>query len=106
MNHPSNPVATAETRLTNHLSELVWCAQFVRTEVSHLAIHGTCFEHPLAVRVRQFCTQTGKALAWLERFCVLAGLKSNLWQQVGAAYRRERDSLPPLPQEYKKEAPQ
>lgn len=98
----TNPIEQAEHNAARWLTEAVWAGQFVSQEVSHLMMHGTCFEKPLAVRVPGWCSAVGKALAWLERFCALAGLKDNLYQQVTAAYRKQRDSLPPLPPEYQK----
>lgn len=98
----SNPVDVTETRLTHAIDELLCAARFVRTEVITLAFEGTCFERPLSVRVPELCTAMGKALAWLERFCYLADLKDNLFQQVSAAYHKERDSLPQLPPDYQK----
>lgn len=98
----SNPIEVAENRLTHAIDELMWAVRFVRTEVVHLMYEGTCFEKPLSVRIPDMCTAIGKALAWLERFCYLADLKDNLFQQVSAAYHKERDSLPQLPPEYQK----
>lgn len=102
MSFASSPVGVAETRLTHAVDELIWAARFVRTEVTALATDGVCFEQPLAVRIPALCTAAGQTLAWLERFCALAGLKDDLWQQTSAAYRKAKAELPPLPPEYRK----